>query len=57
MSGTEVSSSLISAVTDAVMDQAKAWQGRPLEALYPIVYLDCIHVKTRDSGVVRAKAV
>ena len=57
MYGAEVSPSLISSVTDAVMDEAKAWQGRPLEALYPIVYLDCIHVKTRDSGAVRAKAV
>jgi putative transposase len=46
MYGAEVSPSLISSVTDAVMDEAKAWQGRPLESLYPIVYLDCIHVKT-----------
>ena len=57
MYGAEVSPSLISSVTDAVMDDAKAWQARPLDALYPIVYLDCIHVKTRDSGTVRAKAV
>ena len=57
MYGAEVSPSLISSVTDAVMDEAKAWQVRPLDALYPIVYLDCIHVKTRDSGVVRNKAV
>ena len=57
MYGAEVSPSLISSVTDAVMDEVKAWQARPLDALYPIVYLDCIHVKTRDSGAVRAKAV
>ena len=57
MYGAEVSPSLISSVTDAVMDEAKAWQARPLEALYPIAYLDCIHVKTRDAGAVRAKAV
>lgn len=57
MYGAEVSPSLISSVTDAVMDEAKAWQARPLDALYPIVYLDCIHVKTRDAGAVRAKAV
>ena len=57
MYGTEVSPTLISSVTDAVMDEAKAWQARPLDALYPIVYLDCIHVKTRDAGAVRAKAV
>lgn len=57
MYGTEVSSSLISSVTDAVMDEVKAWQSRPLDALYPIVYLDCIHVKVRDNGAVRVKAV
>ena len=57
MYGTEVSPALISAVTDAVMDDVKAWQVRPLEALYPIVYLDCIHAKVRDNGTVRVKAV
>lgn len=57
MYGTEVSPALISSVTDAVMDEAKAWQMRPLDKLYPIIYLDCIHVKVRDNGMVRAKAV
>ena len=57
MYGTEVSPSLISSVTDAVIDDAKVWQSRALDALYPIVYLDCIHVKARDSGAVRVKAV
>ena len=57
MYGAEVSPTLISSVTDAVADEVKAWQSRPLDALYPIVYLDCIHVKVRDSGTVRAKAV
>jgi putative transposase len=57
MYGTEVSPTLISSVTDAVIEEVKAWQSRPLDALYPIVYLDCIHVKVRDSGSVRAKAV
>ena len=57
MYGTEVSPSLISSVTDAVIDDAKAWQSRALDALYPIVYLDCIHVKARDNGAVRVKAV
>jgi len=55
--GTEVSPSLISSVTDAVADEVKAWQSRPLEPIYPIVYLDCIHVKVRDTGAVRVKAV
>jgi putative transposase len=57
MYGTEVSPTLISSVTDAVADEVKAWQSRPLDTLYPIVYLDCIHVKVRDAGTVRAKAV
>ena len=45
MYGAEVSPSLISSVTDAVADEVKAWQVRPLDAIYPIVYMDCIHVK------------
>jgi len=57
MYGTEVSPTLISSVTDAVIEEVKAWQSRPLDTLYPIVYLDCIHVKVRDAGSVRAKAV
>ncbi len=56
MYGTEVSPTLISSVTDAVIDEVKAWQSRPLDAIYPIVYLDCLHVKVRD-GSVRVKAV
>jgi len=57
MYGTEVSPSLISAVTDAVSEDVKVWQARPLDPLYPILYLDCIHVKVRDAGAVRTKAV
>ena len=56
MYGTEVSPSLISTVTDAVVVEVKAWQARPLDPVYPIVYLDCIHVKVRE-GAVRVKAV
>jgi putative transposase len=56
MYGTEISPTLISSVTDAVIDEVKAWQARPLDALYPIVYLDCLHVKVRE-GHVRVKAV
>jgi len=55
--GTEVSPTLISTVTDAVAEEVKAWQSRPLDPIYPIVYLDCIHVKVRDTGAVRTKAV
>jgi putative transposase len=55
--GVEVSPTLISSITDAVVDEVKAWQSRPLEAVYPILYLDCLHLKIRDEGVVKAKAV
>ena len=53
----EVSPNLISEVTDAVLPEVKAWQSRPLEPLYPVVYLDCIFVKLRVDGVVRTQAV
>ena len=56
MYGTEVSPSQISSVTDPVNEEVKAWQARPLDATYPIVYLDCIHVKVRE-GAVLVKAV
>lgn len=55
--GTEVSPTLISTVTDSVMDEVKQWQSRPLDTVYPVIYLDCIHVKVRDAGSVRAKAI
>ena len=51
--GTEVSPDLISKITDAVLEDAKAWQNRPLERLYPIVYLDALVVKIRDGQAVR----
>jgi putative transposase len=56
MYGAEVSPSLISSVTDVVSEEVKVWQARPLDAIYPIVYLDCIHVKVRE-GAVRVKTV
>lgn len=55
--GTEVSPALISAVTDAVIDDVKQWQNRPLDPVYPIVYLDAIHLKLRTSGHVQNQAV
>jgi putative transposase len=55
--GTEVSPDLISRVTDGVMDEARAWQSRPLDAVYPIVYLDALFVSIRDGGSVVKKAV
>src|ERR1700681_46688 len=53
----EVSPTLISHVTDAVIEEVKLWQGRPLEELYPIVYLDALMVKVRDEGHVQNKAI
>lgn len=53
----DVSATLISNVTNAVIEQVKAWQNRPLDALYPIVYLDCIVVKVRQDNTVINKAV
>jgi len=55
--GVEVSPTLISIVTEAVAEEVKAWQNRPLDALYPIVYMDAIRVKARGNGHVVNKAV
>jgi putative transposase len=55
--GTDVAPDLISRVTDAVLDEARAWQVRPLEAIYPIVYIDALFVSVRDEGTVKKKAV
>jgi putative transposase len=53
----EVSSDLISTVTDSVMEDALEWQSRPLEPMYPVVFFDALRVKIRDEGSVRNKAV
>ncbi|MCU1264256.1 MAG: family transposase [Acidobacteria bacterium] len=53
----EVSPGLISSVTDEVLDEVKTWQNRQLEAVYPIMYLDAIQFKVRDSGHVKNKAI
>lgn len=55
--GADVSPTLISKVTDSVMERVIEWQARPLEAVYPIVYLDCIHLKIRQDKQVINKAV
>jgi putative transposase len=55
--GVEVSPALISDITDGVMEQAKAWQNRPLEAFYPVVFLDALFVKMRHEGRVENRAV
>jgi putative transposase len=53
----DVSPDLISAVTDAIVAEVTAWQSRPLEPLYPVVFFDALRVKIRDEAVVRSKAV
>ena len=55
--GTAVSPDLISTVTDAVLDEVRAWQSRPLDALYPIVYLDALQVKIKSDGRIANKAI
>jgi hypothetical protein len=55
--GVEVSPSLISTVTGAVLDEARAWQARPLDAIYPILYLDALQVKVKSQGRVINKAI
>jgi len=55
--GIDVSPDLISAVTDAVLEEVAAWQARPLEPVYPLVFFDALRIKVRDEGLVRNKAV
>jgi transposase-like protein len=55
--GVEVSPMLISNVTDAVLEEVKAWRTRPLAAVYPILYFDALFVKSRQDGAVKNKAV
>ena len=55
--GVDVSPDLISRVTDAVLDEVREWQNRPLDAVYPVVFFDALRVKIRDESVVKSKAV
>jgi transposase-like protein len=55
--GTQVSAEFISSVTDAVMAEVTAWQARPLEPMYPVIFFDALRVKIREDAVVRNKAV
>jgi putative transposase len=55
--GVEVSPGLVSEVTNQVMEEVKAWQSRPLEPLYPILYLDALYVKIRQDGRVENRAI
>ncbi len=55
--GISVSADLISRVTDAVIEEVKAWQTRPLDAIYAVIFFDALFVKVRDEGTVRTKAI
>ena len=55
--GTQVSMDFISSVTDTVMTEVTAWQSRPLEGVYPVVFFDALRVKIREDAVVRNKAI
>ena len=55
--GTEVSPLLISTITDAVLEEVRPWQSRPLASVYPILYFDALFVKSRQEGPVQTKAV
>jgi len=55
--GVETSVELISAITDVVLEEVKAWQNRPLDAVYPIVYLDALRIKGRTNGVVITRVI
>ena len=55
--GVEVSPSLISTVTDAVLDEVRTWQARPLDSVYPVLYLDALQVKVKSQGRVTNKAI
>src|SRR5512143_3553197 len=54
--GTDLSHDTVSNITDAVLEEVKAWQTRPLEEIYPIIYMDALVVKVRDGHQVRNKA-
>ena len=54
--GATVSAATISRVTDVVSEEIAAWQSRPVDPVYPILYIDAIRIKIRDSGVVANKA-
>lgn len=55
--GIDVSDGTISAITDKIIPAIKEWQNRPLESIYPVIWLDAMHFKVRDNGVVKTKAI
>ena len=57
MYATDVAPDFISGVTDAVLAEVTAWQSRPLESMYPVIFFDALRVKIREDNVVRNKAI
>jgi len=57
MYGLDISDGTISAITDRILPTIKEWQNRPLESVYPVIWLDAMYFKVRDSGVVKTKAI
>jgi len=57
MYGTEISPALVSQVTESVLEGVIEWQHRPLEAIYPVIYMDCIHLKIRQDKQIINKAI
>lgn len=57
MYGYEISDGSITAITDRIIPEIKEWQNRPLENVYPVIWLDAMHFKVRENGVVKAKAI
>jgi len=55
--GVDISDGAISAITDRIIPAIKEWQNRPLESVYPVIWLDAMHFKVRDAGVVKTKAI
>jgi putative transposase len=57
MFGLEISDGTLSSITDRIIPEIKDWQSRPLENVYPVIWLDAMHFKVRENGVVKAKAI
>lgn len=57
MYGVEISDGTLTAITDRIIPAIKEWQNRPLENVYPVIWLDAMHFKVRENGVVKAKAI
>ncbi len=54
--GIEVSAEMVSKITDKILPQVKEWQSRPLNSVYPFVFMDCIHYKVREDGRILSRA-